>query len=143
MGEKLVFLIFPAVGLALLAVGVVVWLRTRRFVAESFRVGGTVIGLAARRGGKGGTTYSPVVEFATREGVVRRFTDPISSRPAGYSVGERVEVLYHYRDHDRARLASKFRLYFVPALLSFLGLIFAGVGFVVMIAGYGAGGASW
>ena len=137
MNERLVFLIFPAVGLVLIAVGAVVWARTRRFVAESFRVTGTVVGLSARRGSKGGTTYSPVVEFATREGAVRQFTDPVSSRPAGYSVGERVEVLYHYRDHDRARLASRFRLYFVPALLGFMGLIFAGVGFFVMLAAFG------
>jgi hypothetical protein len=142
MDERLVFLAFPAVGLVLLVIGVVVWLRTRRFVAESFRVSGTVVGLAARRGHKGGTTYSPVVEFATREGAVRQFTDPISSRPAGYSVGQQVEVLYHYRDHDRARLASTFRLYFVPALLSFMGLIFAGVGLVVMVAAFGSG-AGW
>lgn len=143
MDERLVFLIFPAVGLVLLVIGLFVWLRTRRFVAESFRVSGTVVGLSARRGHKGGTTYSPVVEFATREGAVRQFTDPISSRPAGYSVGQQVEVLYHYQDHSRARLASTFRLYFVPALLSFMGLIFAGVGFVVMIAAYGASDTRW
>lgn len=143
MDENLVFLIFPAVGLLLLIIGVVAWFRTRRFVSESFRVSGTVVGLAARRGHKGGTTYSPVVEFATREGAVRQFTDPVSSRPAGYSVGQRVEVLYHWRDHDRARLASRFRLYFVPALLGFMGLIFAGVGLVTLVSIFGRGDARW
>ena len=143
MDERLVFLIFPAVGLVLLIIGVVVWVRTRRFVAESFRVGGTVVALAARRGHKGGTTYSPVVEFATREGAVRQFTDPVSSRPAGYSVGQRVEVLYHYRDHDRARLASRFRLYFVPALLSFMGLLFTGIGAVIALSAFGATDPRW
>ena len=143
MDEKLVFLIFPAVGLVLLLIGVVVWVRTRRFVAESFRVGGTVVGLAARRGHKGGTTYSHVIEYATREGQLRQFTDPVSSRPAGYSVGDRVEVLYHWHDHDRARLASTFRLYFVPALLSFMGLIFTGVGLVIFVSAFGGGDARW
>lgn len=143
MDENLVFLIFPAVGLLLLIIGVVAWFRTRRFVSESFRVSGTVVALAARRGHKGGTTYSPVVEFATREGAVRQFTDPVSSRPAGYSVGQRVEVLYHWRDHDRARLASRFRLYFVPALLGFMGLIFAGVGLVTLVSIFGRGDARW
>ena len=143
MDEKLVFLIFPAVGLVLLAIGVIVWLWTRRFVSESFRVSGRVVGLAERRGHKGGTTYSPVVEYATREGAVRQFTDPISSRPAGYSVGQQVEVLYHYRDHDRARLASRFRLYFVPALLGFMGLIFTGVGAVIALSAFGATDPRW
>ena len=143
MDGKFVFLIFPAVGLVLLVVGVVVWLKTRRFVAESFRVGGTVVGLSARRGHKGGTTYSPVVEFATCEGAVRQFTDPVSSRPAGYSVGDRVEVLYHYREHERARLASTFRLYFVPMLLGFMGLIFTGVGAVIALSAFGAADPRW
>ena len=138
MDARLVFLIFPAVGLLLFVIGAVVWVRTRRFVAESFRVAGTVVGLSARRGHKGGTTYSPVVEFATREGVTRQFTDPVSSRPAGYSVGQRVEVLYHYRDHDRARLASTFRLYFVPALLGFMGLLFTGIGAIIALSAFGS-----
>ena len=143
MDGKLVLLIFPAVGLVLLLIGAVVWVKTRRFVAESFRVGGTVVGLAARRGHKGGTTYSPVVEYATREGAIRQFTDPVSSRPAGYSVGDRVEVLYHYREHDRTRLASKFRLYFVPALLSFMGLIFTGVGVVIAVSAFWGSDERW
>ena len=143
MDENLVFLIFPAVGLVLLVIGVVMWVRTRRFVSESFRVAGTVVGLAARRGHKGGTTYSPVVEYATREGALRQFTDPVSSRPAGYSVGDRVEVLYHYREHDRARLASTFRLYFVPALLSFMGLLFTGIGAIIALSAFGATDPRW
>jgi hypothetical protein len=143
MGERFVFLIFPAVGLVLIGVGVIVWIRTRRFVSESFRVQGTVVGLEARRGSKGGTTYAPVVEYATREGQPRLFTDPVSSRPAGYSVGDRVEVLYHYRDHERVRLASRFRLYFVPVLLGFMGLIFTFVGAVIAVAAFGANDPRW
>lgn len=143
MSERLVFLIFPAVGLVLLAVAVVVWVKTRRFIAESFRVSGTVVALAARRGHKGGTTYSPVVEFVTREGAVRQFTDPVSSRPAGYGVGQRVEVLYHWRDHDRARLASPFRLYFVPALLGLMGLLFTGIGAVIAVSALATHEARW
>ena len=143
MDEKFVPLIFPAVGLLLIVIGVVAWFRTRRFVSESFRASGTVVGLSARTSTKGGTTYSPVVEFATREGAVRQFTDPVSSRPAGYSVGQRVEVLYHWRDHDRARLASTFRLYFVPALLGLMGLIFTGIGAVIALSAFGATDPRW
>jgi hypothetical protein len=143
MDENYFFLIFTGVGLLLLAMGVFAWLRTRRFISESLRAPGTVVGLEPRRGSKGGTTYSPVVEFATPEGVVRQFTDPVSSNPAGYSVGDRVEVLYHWQDHARARLASKFRLYFVAGLLSFLGLIFTGVGAVIFLFAFGGRDAPW
>jgi Protein of unknown function (DUF3592) len=142
MDERLVFLLFPATGLGLLAGGLIAWLRTRRFVSESFRTRGTVVGLAERRGSKGGTTYSPVVVFQTREGATREFTDPVASRPAGYSVGDQVEVLYHWQDQSRARLASPFRLYFVPGLLGFIGLVFTAVGCVIVVSSFW-GGDSW
>lgn len=126
-------LIFAAVGLLLFVIALVSFVMTRRFVRESLRAQGTVVGFVERRGGKGGRTYSPVVTFTTQKGEFQ-FTDPVSSSPAGYSVGDRAEVLYHWQDHGRARLASPFRLYFVPGLLGLLGLIFTSVGVIVFFA---------
>lgn len=126
-------LIFCGVGALLVAVALVVFYFTRRFVREALRTQGVVVALAERRGSKGGRTYSPVVTFATPKGEFR-FTDPVSSRPAGYSVGDRVEVLYHWQDHNRARLASPFRLYFVPGLLALIGTIFSFVGAILFFA---------
>jgi hypothetical protein len=131
MSEKYISLIFPGVGVLLLLIGLFVWRRTRRFVAESLRAQGTVVGFAESRGSKGGTSYAPVVNFTAGGGEVFRFTDPLYTRPRGYDVGQQVEVLYHWQDHSRARIASPFRLYFVPALLGFLGLVFTSVGVIV------------
>ena len=134
----LFLLIFGGVGAVLTLVAVFLLIRTRRFVAEALRAQGTVVGFVESRGSEGGTTYAPVVSFTARSGVVSQFTDPVSSRPAGYRVGQQVEVLYHWQDHTRARLASPFRLYFVPGLLGFLGLVFTSVGtilFFVLPAG--------
>jgi hypothetical protein len=133
MNPDYVPLIFPGVGLVLLVIASVSLVMTRRFVREALRTQGTVVGFVQRRSGKGGRTYSPVVTFATQTGQ-HQFTDPVSSSPAGYTVGDRVEVLYHWQDHGRARLASPFRLYFVPGLLGLLGLIFTSVGVVVFFA---------
>jgi len=144
MAERFLFLlIFGGVGAALLLIAAFLWIRVRRFVAEAFRGEGTVVGFAESRGSKGGTLYAPVVEFTARGGGVRRFTDPVSSSPAGYSVGQRVEVLYHWQDQDRARLASKFRLYLAPALLGFIGLIFTCVGVGIMLFSSGGLDAEW
>ena len=131
MANRYLFLlIFGGIGAALTLVAVFLWSGTRRFVSESLRAQGTVIRLAESRDSDG-TTYSPVVRFAARGGGEFEFTDPVSSRPAGYRVGQQVEVLYHWQDHNRARLASPFRLYFVPGLLGFLGLIFTSVGTIL------------
>ena len=126
-------LIFPAVGVVLLAIALVVFVRLRRFIREALRTQGTVVGFVERRGSKGGRTYAPVVTFTTQAGQFQ-FTDPVSSSPAGYSVGDRVEVLYHWQEHQRARLASPFRLYFVPGLLGFLGLLFTSIGTILFFA---------
>ena len=123
-------LIFTGVGALLLLIASFVLGRTRRFVRESLRAQGQVVGFE-ESAGDGGTTYAPVVTFTSQSGVDVRFTDSIYSRPRGYNVGQQVEVLYHYQDHHRARLASPFRLYFVPGLLGFLGLVFASVGVIV------------
>ncbi|MCA1630678.1 MAG: DUF3592 domain-containing protein [Acidobacteria bacterium] len=123
-------LIFSGVGALLLLIAVFVLTRTRRFVAESLRAQGQVVGFE-ESAGDGGTTYAPVVTFTSQSGDDVQFTDSIYSRPRGYDVGQQVEVLYHYRDHSRARLASPFRLYFVPGLLGFIGLVFTSVGVIV------------
>ncbi|HEX8162639.1 MAG TPA: DUF3592 domain-containing protein [Pyrinomonadaceae bacterium] len=131
MSERYLILIMPGVGLLLLLIGAFVLYRVRRFVKESLRTTGTVVGFDERRGGKGGRTYAPVVTFEVRDRGAFRFTDPLHTSPKGYDVGQQVEVLYHWQDHSRARLASPFRLYFVPGLLGFLGLVFTSVGAII------------
>lgn len=134
MSQNLVSLLFPLVGLLLLGIGAFVLYRVRRFVKESLRTRGTVVGFAERRSSKGGRTFAPVVTFEAQGGGTFRFTDPLYTSPRGYDVGQQVEVLYHWQDHSRARLASPFRLYFVPALLALLGTVFTFVGAVVYIS---------
>ncbi|MBA3243086.1 MAG: DUF3592 domain-containing protein, partial [Acidobacteria bacterium] len=76
MADRYLFiLIFGGVGAALTLASVLLWIRTRRFVAEALRAEGTVVGLAEGEG-ESGTVYAPVVRFRTRGGGVRQFTDP-------------------------------------------------------------------
>ncbi|HLL74927.1 MAG TPA: DUF3592 domain-containing protein [Pyrinomonadaceae bacterium] len=132
MSEKFVLpLVFSGIGIVMLLIAVVAWVRLRRFVAESLRAEGTVVRLEERKDADGDMVYAPVVRFTPRGGREREFRDPIWSRPAGYSVGQRVDVFYHHREYKRARLASPFRLYYVPGLLGFGGMVFTLIGIAV------------
>jgi hypothetical protein len=131
MNEKYRLLILPCVGLLLLLVGVMLFVRVRRFVAGALRAQGKVISLTAHMHG-GRATYSPVINFTARDGREYEFNDPVSSRPASYRVGDRVEVLYDWQDASRARLASPVRLYLAPAIVGFLGLVFTSIGIAVL-----------
>ena len=131
MSGKYTLLIMPAVGFLLLLIAVMIFVRVRRFVAGALRAQGTVISLAAHMHG-GRATYSPVISFTARDGREIEFNDPVASRPASHQIGDRVEVLYDWQDHSRARLASPFRLYLAPAIVGFLGLVFASVGVAVL-----------
>jgi hypothetical protein len=130
MSEKYLVLLFPGAGVLLLLVALLFWLRTRRFVAEALRAQGAVVGFEESHD-EGSTTYAPVVSFTAQSGVAVQFTDNVYSRPRAYDVGQQVEVLYHYQNPRRARLASPFRLYFVPGLLGGIGFTFMTVGMIV------------
>lgn len=138
MGEQEIFLlVFGGVGATLLLASAAVLFTVRLFVRNALRTQGTVVRLVERRGHKNGRSYSPVVKFTTQTGHFQ-FTETLGTNPAGYDVGDRVEVLYHWQDHKRARIASAFRLYFLPGLLGLLGIIFTSVGvllFFILPAG--------
>ena len=107
--------------------------RTRRFISEALQTDGDVIGLHEVYDG-GSATYAPVIRFTTAHGVVREFTDSVSSRPAGYNVGDRVRILYHRHDPRDARVATTFRLYLSSIIFGLIGTIFLGVGIVLTMS---------
>ncbi|HEX8337059.1 MAG TPA: DUF3592 domain-containing protein, partial [Pyrinomonadaceae bacterium] len=63
------------------------------------------------------------------------FTETTSSNPPGYSVGDRVEILYHSQNPKRARVASPFRLYLLALVFGGLGAVFFVVGLVIAAFG--------
>lgn len=108
--QEILPLIFVGIGATLLLVAAVVLFTVRLFVRDALRTQGTVVKLVERRGHKTGRSYSPMVKFTTPAGEFR-FTETLSTNPAGYEVGDRVEVLYHWQDHSRAHRLG------LPALL--------------------------
>ncbi len=129
MEQLVTGLIFFAVGGALLAGAAFAWLHTRRFVAEAVRGFGEVVGLYERSDDS--VTYSPVIRFSGPGGRAVEFTETTSSNPPGYSVGDRVEILYRPHDPKSARVASPWRLYLLAGILGTIGGVFSLIGLLV------------
>jgi hypothetical protein len=106
--------------------------RTRRFIGESLQTHGEVIGLQEVPD-EGSVLYAPTIRYTSSDGVTRQFTDSVSSRPASYSVGDRVKILYHRHNPKDARIATTVRLYLTTIVLSLIGIVFflAGVGIAI------------
>jgi hypothetical protein len=124
-------LFFAALGTVFILVGCYSWRNTRRFVAESVPAFGEVVGLKEQQGD--GVTYSPVIRFSATGGRAVEFTETTSSNPPGYSVGERVRVLYRPDDPKGARVASPFRLYLFAAIFGGIGATFFVIGLLVAV----------
>lgn len=112
------------IGIALVALGLFFLVRTLLFLRGAVSTQGKVVGLE-NRGGSRGPTYSPVVEYAAADGVLRRFTEAHSSNRPGVEVGDPIPVKYDPNRPERARIDKPFRLWFLPGLLLSMGIPFA------------------
>ena len=131
--ELIIGIVFSLVGLLLAAIGVFIWIRTRVFLNTAQEVKGTVIHMVYRRSSKGGGGYSPVYQFRTIEGQTIEVSDNLSSNPPMFHEGQIIDVLYDPKNPQNARIKKWMSLYFVPALLGGMGLIFGGIGVVLLI----------
>lgn len=126
MEQAVGILCFLVLGAAFIVGAAFSWLHTRRFIEESAPTFGEVVGLRQYDGET--VTYSPVVRFTGPGGRVVEFTESTSSNPAGYSVGDRVKILYRRSDPSDARVASKSSLYL-------LAMIFGAIGATMFVVG--------
>ena len=75
-----------------------------------------------------GSSYYPVVEFATREGARVQFRDGMGSNPAAYREGEPVTVLYFRNQPEETATIDRGLLnWLVPGILCVMGSFLAGV----------------
>ncbi|MBL8063675.1 MAG: DUF3592 domain-containing protein [Anaerolineales bacterium] len=125
-------IVFPLVGLLLVAIAVFIFVRTRSFIASSQEVKGTILRNVYRSSSDGGG-YAPVFGFTTIDGRRVEVQDMLQSNPPQFREGEVVNILYDPQEPGRARIKKWSNLYFVPLLLSGMGLIFGGIGLVLLI----------
>jgi hypothetical protein len=134
MENLFLILYYLVLSLLLILVGVVNWVRTKRFVETAQRTTGTVISFAPRQGRRG-PTYSPTVRFKAIDGSEVEFTESLSTRPSGYEINEQVTILYDPQNYQRAQVfKTTWRLYYYALLFGGLGVMFFVVYVIVLIA---------
>ena len=127
------FLPVLLIGLGLLGGSVWVWWRTRTFLETAWNADGTIVGTKLGRGRTRNSRF-PVVRFATVTGEEIEFVGGYGTSFGAYLVGTQVGVRYDPHKPEKARIESWTQLWFLPALLGLLGVVFTVVGIVLMIA---------
>jgi hypothetical protein len=131
----LIGVIFLAVGAIQLGLGIFFFARTRRFLRTAVETTGTIVDLVESRSSEGGTTYKAVVQFQTADGRSITWTETMASNPPAGQIGEQTPIKYDPANPNKARIAKRFRLWFLSGLLGLLGLLFLGIGAVLTAAG--------
>jgi hypothetical protein len=133
-GTTILGLVFGFVGFVLGALALFFLIRTRAFIGRSRETKATVTQMVFSSDSDGGGGYSPVYRFRTLEGQEIEAGENLRTNPPQFKVGQTIDVLYDPDNPQKARIKKWFNLYFLPALLGFLGLLFGGIGIAVMIA---------
>ncbi|WP_443051450.1 DUF3592 domain-containing protein [Streptomyces sp. NBC_00234] len=114
------------------------------FLANAERAPGTVVslewrnddnGVSRKKRGNDKPAAYPVVEFTSADGTPRTFRSSTGSNPPSYEEGERVEVLYRANSPEDARIKGFASLWLLPLIFGGIGLVIAGVGTGVALAG--------
>ena len=136
MQPQLIGIIFAIVGAALLVIGVVVFSRTRRFLATAVSAQGTVLEMIQRtskdREGAVSTVWAPRVRFSA-SGQTIEFESKVGSSPPRYKEGDTLEVKYDPQDPNNARVAAGSSMWLVPVLLGGIGVVFLILGLALAI----------
>jgi hypothetical protein len=79
-----------------------------------------------------GCSYSPVIEFVTKDEQTSRFESNYSEAPPRFRVGESVEILYDPNDPTRGEVASYLNFWTNPIMVIFAA-VGAGIGLLGML----------
>lgn len=129
--ERLPGMIFFGIGLAMLAVALIVG-----GLAISFRMGadmatGTVSENELRHYSDG-NSYCPIVDFTTRLGQTYSHHSDVCSWPPSFEVGQKVTIYYDPANPNNSQLDSFLGVWFIPVLFTFMGLVFGGIGYFIL-----------
>lgn len=130
--ELIIGIVFSLAGLLLVALGVFFWTRTRNFVSKAKEVKGVITQMVYSSDSEG-SGYAPVFQFTTLEGQVVEIAESVYSNPPQFSINQVIDVLYDPQSPNHARVKKWSSLYFVPLLLGGMGIVFGGIGVVLLI----------
>lgn len=140
--NQLISLLVIIAGLGLSAAGIGAYFRRKAMLRRAVHAEGVVTDvLPIRKEGayvvnreRGGLkvepkySYRAVVRFETSNGRQFEVRANVSTRPAGWKPGERVDVIYDPDRPESARINQPVYLWFEVSMLVFFGLFFIGMG---------------
>jgi hypothetical protein len=132
---KIFSIVFASIGTIVSGVAIYLYSDTQSFLRDAAETEGTVIGFYETRS-EGNPTYAAIVSYdneVTRQ--KRQFTNNVSSYPAGYYEGEKVRVLYDKNNPNKEIIRDFTTLYLGSTITGILGIVFAAVGFGIMLYG--------
>jgi len=132
---------FIAFGVLAMGAAAAVVLRARRDAASRIRAWGVVVALRPVAGLRG-SIHCPVVRFHAASGEMVTFGSTVGGQPPLHAVGQQVTVFYPRDRPSEAELEVPPVLWMVPAGIFAVGLVFAGMGAVLVLAGAVAAGSS-
>ena len=115
-------LCFGISALGLFGGAVWAYLKQQRTMGSRVAATGTVVELTAQATQRS-SIFCPVVEFTVPSGEKIRFTSDFGSRPAGYKIGQSVNVRYDAADPQKAEIESTMSRWLVPLILVFMGIV--------------------
>lgn len=134
--DYLMSLLPVIVGFLLFSMAVIMYIRIRLFINTAQEVKGTVVEMVYRRKStkRSGGGYLPVYQFRTVDGKKITAKDSLSRNPPQFQVGQEIDVLYNPENPHHARINKWVNLYFLPALLGGIGLLFGGIGVLILFS---------
>lgn len=127
------FVLLPIGFLLLLAAAWTVW-STNAWLKRSVEVQGTVIEvLRVRDSDNTGYLFTPRVRFQTTDGREIEFQSGLRTNPPAYRTGQTVQVFYDPGEPRSAVIRGLFSIWFMPIILSFIGLIFGVIGTAMVV----------
>lgn len=125
----LVFGINGFISLTMLAIGIISYIRTKKFLASAVETRGIVVDKVYKGSEDGGgSMYSPKIRFNDSMGKEIEFTENWSSNRPDFKIGDEVIVLYNPAEPEKARRGGKkWKFYFLAWLLGGLGLLFSAI----------------
>ena len=138
MTQSELFLVIGVNGLisfVMLAIGIISYGRTRKFLASAIETRGVVVESVFKGSGDGGgNMYSPKIRFSDSMGREHEFTENWSSNRPDFKIGDEVIVFYDpEKPHKARRGGKKWKFYFVAWLVGGLGLLFSAILIFIII----------
>jgi hypothetical protein len=116
-------------GLLFFGVGAYIMASSQKTVSNGKEAMGKVVDIESRRGSKG-KVYAPVIEYATPDGVMHRFTSRFAS--SNYpSIGSSETIIYDPANPSEALEKSFFQMYVFPGIFMFSGLLVIFLGIIL------------